>query len=294
MTHKTGFFAALFSAVAWSTTGIFVRFLNGFSSLEIVAGRCLIGLLFIVLFFGFRHPGLSKKILISKQAWFLGLLMAGYFLLVVTAYQIAPVAEVAILTNTTPLFAIFYKRLKGLLITSKQVWGVLLGMIGVILVVISGTSSNPDSANSLHLIGDLMALIAGAAMAIYSIFYNTISLVKKPSSQVATFFTFLIGSLVSLFIIGMSDEMFHMKHLLDSNAIYFILALGIFATLLPTLCYSYASSVLASITVTSLRLLTPLFAAFLGILFFNEIPNVLFWPGALILFIGLYLIIKEK
>ncbi|MDT0677660.1 hypothetical protein [Autumnicola musiva] len=162
--------------------------------------------------------------------------MGSNFVLVATAYQIAPVADVVILTNTTPLFALFYKRLKGLLITSKQVWGVLLGMIGVILVVISGTCSNPDSANSLHLVGDLMALIAGAAMAVYSIFYNTISSVKKLSSQVATFFTFLIGSLVSLFIIGISGEMFYMEHLLDFNAIYFILALGIFATLLPTLC----------------------------------------------------------
>ncbi|WP_194716585.1 MULTISPECIES: hypothetical protein [Mesonia] len=42
-----------------------------------------------------------------------------------------------------------------------------------------------------------------------------------------------------------------MKHLLDLNAIFFILALGIIATLLPTLCYAYASSVLVSITVGS-------------------------------------------
>ncbi|MDT0677659.1 hypothetical protein [Autumnicola musiva] len=61
MTNKTGFLAALFSAVAWSTTGIYVRFLNGFSSLEIVAGRCLSGLLFIVLFLVFAVQAFQKK-----------------------------------------------------------------------------------------------------------------------------------------------------------------------------------------------------------------------------------------
>ena len=139
--NKIGFLAALFSALAWSTTGIFVRFLNDFSAIEIVAGRCLIGLFFMLLFLVISRGGLSKKIWISKHSWLLGLLMAGYFLLVVTAYQIAPVAEVAILTNTTPLFALFYRRLKGLSITSNEVWGICLGVIGVVLVVISGASS---------------------------------------------------------------------------------------------------------------------------------------------------------
>ncbi|ADF51611.1 integral membrane protein DUF6 [Zunongwangia profunda SM-A87] len=292
--NKIGFLAALFSALAWSTTGIFVRFLNDFSAIEIVAGRCLIGLFFMLLFLVISRGGLSKKIWISKHSWLLGLLMAGYFLLVVTAYQIAPVAEVAILTNTTPLFALFYRRLKGLSITSNEVWGICLGVIGVVLVVISGASSNQSSFNNLHLLGDFMALIAGSAMAIYSIFYSTIDSSKKPSSQIATFFTFLIGSLVSFFIIGISGNMIHMRKLLDLNVIYFILGLGVFATLLPALCYAYASSVLASVTVTSLRLLTPLLAATLGILFLNEIPNNLFWPGAFILITGLLLIIRQK
>lgn len=292
--NKIGFLAALFSALAWSTTGIFVRFLNNFSAIEIVAGRCLIGLFFILLFFGIRRQGLSKKIWKSKQGWFLGLLMSGYFLLVVTAYQIAPVAEVAILTNTTPLFALLYRRIKGLSITSSEVWGIFLAVLGVILVVISGASSDQSSFNNLHLLGDFMALIAGSAMALYSIFYSTMDSSKKPSSQIATFFTFLIGSLVSFFIIGISGNMIHMRKLLNFNVIYFILGLGFFATLLPTLCYSYASSVLASLTVTSLRLLTPLLAATLGIVFLNEIPNFLFWPGAFILLTGLLLIIRQK
>ncbi|HEA31466.1 MAG TPA: hypothetical protein ENH91_15990 [Leeuwenhoekiella sp.] len=120
---QLAFFAALFSALAWSSTGILVRFLENFSSIEIVAGRCLIGLVFILLIFLIGQRTLLRKIWISKQAWLLGLLMSGYFLLVVTAYQIAPVAEVAILTNTTPLFALLYRRMKGLSIASQEVWG---------------------------------------------------------------------------------------------------------------------------------------------------------------------------
>ena len=293
-TKQLGFLAALFSALAWSTTGIFVRFLKDFSALEIIAGRCFIGLIFILLFFLIRHYSLGKKLWKSKQAWGLGTLMACYFMLVVISYQIAPVAEVSILTNTTPLFALIYKRSKGLSISSQEIWGISLGMIGVILVVISGNSSPQLSSSTLHLLGDFMALIAGAAMALYSIFYRNIPMEKKPSSQLASFFTFFVGSAISILIIGFSGDVGTIINSLDFNALYLFLALGILATLLPTLCYAYASSVLASVTVTSLRLLTPLLAAFLAIIFLNEIPDFLFWPGALILLIGLFLIIKSK
>lgn len=192
-TDQIGFFAALFSALAWSTTGIFVRFLNAFSSLEIVAGRCLIGLLFILLLFLVGPKQLSGKIWKSKQAWVLGFLMAGYFLLVVTAYQMAPVAEVAILTNTTPLFALHYSRSRGLSISQKKIWGMSLGMIGVVLVVISGTS------------------------------------------QDASFYTFFIGSTVSLFIISVSGGMPHIKDQFDIEALYFILAWGFLPRFYPRL-----------------------------------------------------------
>ncbi|RXG11430.1 EamA-like transporter family protein [Leeuwenhoekiella aestuarii] len=139
-----------------------------------------------------------------------------------------------------------------------------------------------------------MALIAGAAMALYSIIYRNIPLEKKPSSQLASFFTFFVGSTISILIIGFSGDSGAFINSLDINALYLFLALGILATLLPTLCYAYASSVLASVTVTSLRLLTPLLAAFLAIIFLAEIPDFLFWPGALILLMGLFLIIKSK
>ena len=121
-----------------------------------------------------------------------------------------------------------------------------LGMIGVILVVISGNSSPQFSSGTLHLLGDFMALVAGAAMALYSIFYRNIPIEKKPSSQLASFFTFFVGSAISLLIIGFSGDMGSIINFLDFNALYYFLALGILATLLPTLCYAYASSVLVS------------------------------------------------
>lgn len=224
----------------------------------------------------------------------MGTLMAGYFLLAVTAFQMAPVAEVSILINTTPLFALIYKRSKGIPISTQEIWGIFLGLAGVVLVVVSGNSSAQTSFGTSRLIGDFMALIAGGSMAVYSIFYTTIPTDKRPSSQIASFFTFLVGSAVSLLIISSSGKMASIENHLDLNALYFFLALGVFATLLPTLSYAYASSVLDSVTVTALRLVTPLLAAFLGIVFLTEIPNVLFWPGALILLTGLFLIIKSK
>lgn len=293
-TNQLGFFAALFSAFAWSTTGIFVRFLNGFSSIEIIAGRCLIGLIFILLIFLVRRKSLRNKIWKSKQAWGLGTLMAGYFLLAVTAFQMAPVAEVAILINTTPLFALIYKRIKRVSISTQEIWGIFLGLAGVVLVVVSGNSSAQTSFGTTRLIGDFMALIAGGSMAVYSILYTAIPTYKRPSSQIATFFTFLIGSALSLLIISFSGKTASIENYLDLNAFYFLLGLGVFATLLPTLSYAYASSVLDSVIVTALRLVTPLLAAVLGIVFLTEIPNVLFWPGALILLTGLFLIIKSK
>lgn len=292
--NNLGFFSAIIAALAWSSTGIFVRFLDGFSSIGIVAGRCIVGVLGVSLIFAFRNGSLSRKTLKEKNAWILAGIMIGYYLLAVAAFQIAPVAEVAIFISTSPLFTLSYKKIKKMPLSSLEVWGTVLATAGVILIVFpSNTSSYQISTSTGRLLGDFLALTASGSMAVYSITYRNLPVSKQPPSQIVTFLTFFLGSIITVLLLAIVGDLPSLNNFLDPINLLLILGLGIFSTILPTMSYSYASKVLPSILVTSSRLLTPMLATVLAIIFLSEIPSILFWPGAVLLLIGLFIITKN-
>jgi len=292
--NNLGFFAAIISALAWASTGVFVRFLDSFTSIGIVAGRCIVGVFGASLIFVFRNESVSRKTLKEKNTWVLAGIMIGYYLLAVAAFQIAPVAEVAILISTTPLFTLAYKKIKKMPISSLEIWGTVLATAGVIMIVIpSNNSSYQISSSTRRLLGDFLALIASGSMAIYSLIYRNLPASRQPPSQIVTFLTFFLGSIITVLLLALVGDLPSLNNFLDPVNLLLILGLGIFATVLPTLSYSYASMALPSIIVTSSRLLTPMLATVLAIIFLAEIPNILFWPGAVFLLIGLFLVTKN-
>jgi len=64
-----------------------------------------------------RHPA----------AYVLALLLAGYYLLATAAFQMAPVAEVALLLSTPPLFVLAFRRVRGDIPGRAEIAGAVLG-----------------------------------------------------------------------------------------------------------------------------------------------------------------------
>jgi drug/metabolite transporter (DMT)-like permease len=87
-------------------TGIFVRLLPSLSPLTVTAGRLFVALTVVLPILGlFRESRQSFKSAMGRPiAYVLALLLAGYYLLATAAFQMAPVAEVALLLSTPPLF----------------------------------------------------------------------------------------------------------------------------------------------------------------------------------------------
>jgi len=292
-----GLLAAFAAAISWAFTGIFIRYLHDFSAATIIAGRCLFALAGATLLLPMGKRKLSfADIFNSSPAWILSLLMVTYYILAVIAFQRAPVGEVSIIMSTSPLFALLYRRIQGWSISPSEGSGALIAILGVPLVAASGAHSSgfhPTMLNRLS--GDGLAFIGSAVMAAYSISYRNINNRKAPSSRAVVFLTFLIGTVVlGLWLIFHGEAKVAIEHAGNAHNILLFTGLGLGTTVLPTLCFSFASQKLTSLLATSIRLLSPLLSAILAIVILHEVPTWIFWPGTILILGGLYLIMSTK
>lgn len=293
---KAGLAAAFTATLAWAFTGIFIRYLDGFSAAAVIAGRCAFALAGAGVLLLARKQRISlSTIFTSAPAWKLSLLMISYYILAVIAFQMAPVGEVALIISTSPLFTLIYRRAQGIAISPGELAGAFIAIVGVGLVAASGAES-PDFHPSLasRLTGDALAIVGSGVMAGYSILYRNVDKSSTPSSRAVTFLTFLIGT----FLLGGWLVIFeHPQQTvtqLNSENLWLFAGLGLGSTVLPTLCFSVASHKLTSLLATSIRLLTPLLSAFLAMVILQEIPGLIFWPGTVLILAGLYLIIVRQ
>ena len=92
----------------WGLTGIFVRLLPGMSPLAVTTGRLSGALVVALPFFAISDARRSSLRLAVKKpvAYALASLLVGYYLLATAAFQLSPVAEVALLLSTPPLFVL--------------------------------------------------------------------------------------------------------------------------------------------------------------------------------------------
>ena len=99
--------AASLTAVMWGLTGIFVRLLPGVPPLAVTTGRLSGSLVVALPIFAISDARRSSlKLAVKKPSTYtLASLLAGYYLIATAAFQLAPVAEVALLLSTPALFS---------------------------------------------------------------------------------------------------------------------------------------------------------------------------------------------
>ncbi len=107
--------AAGLTAVMWGLTGILVRLLPPVSPLAVTAGRLVAALIVALPFVAISNAKRSslKEALKRPVGYVLASLLTGYYLLATAAFQLAPVAEVALLLSTPPLFVLVRRRIRG-------------------------------------------------------------------------------------------------------------------------------------------------------------------------------------
>ncbi|WP_310417963.1 DMT family transporter [Chamaesiphon sp. OTE_8_metabat_110] len=286
--NSIGLMAALLAAATWGLVGIFVRWLPGWSTFAVLAGRFLVAtaaMLPIVLLVPSIQQDLTRSLRIPP-IWWLSLLAIGSSFLGTTAFQMAPVGEVTLLFTTSPLFIIAYKYVMRLDIKRSEGWGILIATAGVIIILLPQFSS--DRAISWQtILGYLLALGAAAMVTLYTVLFDTFTdRGIAPKSINIVFMTCLLGGVLFPFC-----TIFFTKLLLETSIerqeIFVLLGLGIFSTALPFFCYTVAAQKLPIVLTTAILLLEPMFAVLFTSVALQEIPSLWFGIGSILVFWGL-------
>lgn len=193
-----------------------------------------------------------------------------------------------ILNSLTPLYTLLLGILAfGLTFQRNQVFGVLLGLTGCLMLVIGGNSGNGDT-NYLY------AFLVVIATLCYAL---NVNLIKKYLSDVSplsittgNFTVLLIPALIILFFsdypsIALQPEVQH--------ATLFIILLGIAGTGIANILYFQLIQITSPLFASSVTYFIPLVAMGWGLLD-GEKLNPLQFLGTLIILSGVYLASKKR
>ena len=264
---KLAYLFIILSGLFWGSMGIFVRRFNalGLKSMEIVFLRALVttGVLFFFLLFFDRKMFIIR----IKDLWcFLGSGIASitffnfcYF----NAMKFGSLSMAAILLYTAPaivmLLSVVLFNEKLTLVKSVSL---VVTFIGCGLV--TGAFSK---GQDVVLEGVLYRLGAGIGYALYSIF-SRYAIIRKYNSLTITFYTFLITTISSMFIVDINK----VRSIAFSgfSMSLFSVSFGLMCTVAPFLLYTIGLKYIENSKASILASVEPVFASIIGTLVFKE------------------------
>lgn len=295
MNERNALAVAALTSITWGLTGIFVRLLPGLSPLAITAGRLLIGLATVLPLLLVLRDTRRKLIPVLAQplAYVLALLLAGYYLLATAAFQMAPVAEAALLLNTPPLFVLAFRWVRGTAPARAEVGGALLALAGMSLILGPNISLTGETSD-LALLGHLCAICAAALTALYASIYRALSdRNRAPDAAGVAALTFAIGSAILILVLSQSATPSGLFSL-DCARLWVLLGLGVISTAIPTVCFALVSRRLPPMVTATISLFIPLFAGFFAFLILGETISLLFVAGCVLVLGGATMIIRQN
>ena len=184
--------------------------------------------------------------------------------------------------NTLLLGAVFF----GITFRRSQIWGVIIGLSGCLLLVFNGAVNHPEQ-NYYYAV---LVLIASICYAV------NVNLIKKYLSDLTslsiTTGNFLILLFPSLAILFFTD-FFDVVHVdTVQHSLWYILVLGVIGTGIANIIFFKLIQISSPVFATSVTYIIPIIAMFWGLLD-NEIVTFVQFIGAFIILIGVYLSAKK-
>jgi drug/metabolite transporter (DMT)-like permease len=293
--EKNALLAAGLTSMMWGVTGIFVRLLPPLSPLLVTAGRLLIALIAVVpVLVLYRASRQSlRSVLWRPVAYVLALLLAAYYLLATAAFQMAPVAEVALLLSTTPLFVLAFRKACGDRPTRSELGGALLAMSGIALIL-APKMSLAGGMPMQHLTGNFLAICAAGLTAFYAYLLRRLSARGvAPETTGIAFLTFLAGSILLLLMVGLTSSASGWRSL-DADALLMFVGLGVLCTAIPTMGFALAARRLPAVVTATISLFIPVFAGLFAFLILGEKIAPMFIPGGVLVLAGVAMILQQS
>ncbi|HAH55999.1 MAG TPA: permease [Flavobacterium sp.] len=274
-------------ALIWGSSFILIkRGLVSLTPLQVGSLRIIFASVFLLLI-GFKS--LTK---IPQQQWKYIALTATLgtfipaFLFALAQTQIDSSVS-AILNSLTPLNTMFLGALAfGLNFRRPQVFGVFIGLIGTILLIVNGAIHHPEQ-NYYYAI----------LVIISSICYATnVNLIKKYLSDLSplsiTTGNFLVLLFPAFLVLFFSDFFEVMANENVQHSVWFVLVLGVVGTGIANIIFFKTIQISSPVFATSVTYLIPIVAFSWG-LFDGEMFSPVQFLGALIILVGVYLSAKK-
>ena len=274
-------------SLIWGSSFILIKKgLVGLSALQLGSLRIIFAGLFLLII-GFRS--LSK---IPRQKWkyialtsLFGTFGPAYlFAIAETEIDSSITAILNALTplNTLILGAIFF----GITFQKKQIWGVFIGLLGSILLVLNGAINHPGH-NYYYAI---LVIIATLCYAInVNLIKRFLSDLSPLSITTGNFMVLLLPAFSILFFSGFFEiiQLDKVQH-----SVLFIIVLGVVGTGIANVLFFKLIQMSTPVFATSVTYLIPIVAFFWGLLDHEMLTPIQFF-GAFIILIGVYLSAKK-
>ena len=274
-------------SLIWGSSFILIkRGLVGLTAIQVGSFRIIFAALFLLII-GFKS---LKKI--SRRQWKF-VAITSFFGTFTPAFLFA-IAEtevdssiVAILNSLTPLNTLVFGILIfGIQFQKRQVLGVFVGLIGCLLLVLSGAASHPGQ-NYYYVV---LVVIATLCYAI------NVNLIKKYLSDLnslsITTGNFAVLLIPALLILSTTDFPQRINLEETQHSVFFVMILGILGTGIANVLFFKLIQISSPVFATSVTYLIPIVAFFWGLLD-NEMLTPIQFFGAFIILIGVYLSAKK-
>lgn len=274
-------------SLIWGSSFILIKKgLVGLTAFQLGSLRIIFAALFLFLI-GFKS--LSK---IQKHQWKF-IVLTSLFGTFIPAYLFA-IAETqidssitAILNSLTPLNALILgAAFFGITFHKNQIWGVIIGLFGSLLLVFNGAINHPEQ-NYYYAILVLIASICYA---------TNVNLIKRYLSDLTslsiTTGNFLVLLFPALGILFFSDFFEVVRVEKVQHSLWYILILGIVGTGIANVIFFKLIHLSSPVFATSVTYLIPIVAFFWGLLD-NETLTFVQCIGAFVILGGVYLSAKR-
>ncbi|WP_264565665.1 DMT family transporter [Flavobacterium sp. N3904] len=287
MTKQLKWVYLLVLALIWGSSFILIKKgLVGLTAYQLGSLRIIFAAVFLLLI------GYKSLIKIPHHQWKY-IALTSLFGTFVPAYLFA-IAETqidssitAILNSLTPLNTLILgAAFFGITFRRSQIWGVIIGLLGSMLLVFNGAVNHPEQ-NYYYAI---LVLIASICYAI------NVNLIKKYLSDLTplsittgNFLILLFPALGILFFTDFFDVVYVEK---VQHSLLFILILGVVGTGIANVIFFKLIQISSPVFATSVTYLIPIVAFFWGLLD-NEMLTFVQFIGAFVILMGVYLSAKK-
>jgi drug/metabolite transporter (DMT)-like permease len=274
-------------SLIWGSSFMLIKKgLVGLTAFQLGSLRIIFAALFLLLI------GFKSLIKIPHHQWKY-IALTSLFGTFVPAYLFA-IAETqidssttAILNSLTPLNTLILgAAFFGITFRRSQIWGVIIGLLGSMLLVFNGAINHPEQ-NYYYAI---LVFIASICYAVnVNLIKRFLSDLTPLSISTGNFLVLLFPALGILFFTDFFDVIHVVK---VQHSLWFILILGVVGTGIANVIFFKLIQVSSPVFATSVTYLIPIVAFFWGLID-NEVLTFVQGIGAFVILIGVYLSAKK-